>query len=221
MSEHHHCHSEVNEENSGKTLKVVIITVITMALEIFYGYKTKSMALLSDGWHMGTHAFALTIALIAYIAADRISKSEKYSEKTAKKIPVLAGFVSSLFLGLTGVFVIKEAVMRFFYPENIEFNSAILVAVIGLFVNGFCLIIMQSEHSDEDYNYQAAYLHILTDALTSVFAIIALFAVKFFNWYYLDTLMGILGGYLIIRWSLKLIKDTTLVLLDIKEDTCK
>ncbi|MCR5260894.1 MAG: cation diffusion facilitator family transporter [Candidatus Gastranaerophilales bacterium] len=216
---HCHTHKSVNKENAKKTLVVICITLITMVVEILYGFFTNSMALLSDGWHMGTHALALLLTYIAYVLSQAFCHSEKFPHGT-DKIPVLAGYTSSLFLGLTGILVIAESVQRFFNPLQISFNSAIIVAVLGLVVNGICLIVMHTKDSGKDYNYKAAYLHILADAMTSVFAIIALLAGKFFGLVFLDAIMGIVGGLLILKWSKGLIKDTSAVLLDMKNEIC-
>lgn len=215
---HHH---EIDiQNNAKKTLIVIIVTLITMIAEISFGYFTNSMALLSDGWHMGTHAFALTITFSAYILINALQDSELFPNGTGKISP-LAGYTSSLFLGVTGLWIIGESLVRFFNPLLIEFDTAALVAVIGLVVNGICLLIMEEKDKnhdkEEDYNYKAAYLHILTDALTSMLAIIALLAGKFLGWFFLDPIMGIVGGVLILRWSIGLIKDTSAILLDMKQ----
>lgn len=215
---HHH---EIDiQNNAKKTLIVIIVTLITMTAEISFGYFTNSMALLSDGWHMGTHVFALTITFSAYILINALQDSELFPNGTGKISP-LAGYTSSLFLGVTGLWIIGESLVRFFNPLLIEFDTAALVAVIGLVVNGICLLIMEEKDKnhdkEEDYNYKAAYLHILTDALTSVLAIIALLAGKFLGWFFLDPIMGIVGGVLILRWSIGLIKDTSAILLDMKQ----
>ncbi len=219
MSEKHsHCHShDINDENAKKTLYVIIITILTMIAEIVFGHISNSMALLSDGWHMGTHALALTVTFIAFVMIKKFKDSDIFPSGTGKISP-FAGFISALFLAVTGIFVLTESVMRFFNPLTIGFDTAILVAIIGLVVNGVCLLVMQSKNSEKDYNYKAAYLHIMTDALTSVFAIIALLAGKYFGLYFLDPLMGLLGGYLILRWSICLIKETSMVLLDMKKN---
>lgn len=217
---HKHCHENVNEENAKKTFIVIVITIITMFLEILYGYYTNSMALLSDGWHMGTHAFALGLTFFAYILTKKFSNSEIFIHGT-DKIPVLSGYTSALFLGFTGIFIIYESVLRFINPLSITFDTAITIAIIGLVVNGICLLIMENKHKHEDLNFKAAYLHILTDAMTSIFAIIALISGKYFGFNFLDTIMGIVGGLLIIKWSYGLLKDTSSVLLDIKSHICE
>lgn len=216
---HSHCHShhgDINEENAKKTLAVIIITVLTMVAEIVFGHLSNSMALLSDGWHMGTHALALSVTFTAFIMIKKFKNSSIFPNGTGKISP-FAGFISALFLAVTGIFVLAESTERFFNPLTIGFDTAILVAIIGLVVNGACLLVMHTKNKNEDYNYKAAYLHILTDALTSVFAIIALLAGKYFGLYFLDPIMGLLGGYLILRWSICLIKETSAILLDMKQ----
>ena len=216
-SEHHHHHENVNAENERKTLIVIIFTVVTMVAEIFFGYISNSMALLADGCHMGTHAFALGIAFFAYFFINKIQECEN-CELVSGKISAFAGYTSSLFLLVTAIWIIIEAGERLLNPLKISFNEAILVAVIGLIVNLICVVIMEygNKHKDEDYNFKAAYLHILTDALTSVFEIVALFAGKYIGWTFLDPIMGFVGGALILKWSIGLIKDTSKILLDLK-----
>lgn len=215
--EHHHT-NEINEENEKKTLTVIILTVITMLAEIFYGYITHSMALLADGYHMGTHALALGLTYAAYILIRKFKDSSLFPNGT-DKIGTLAAYTSSLFLGLTGIWIIFEALGRIINPVQIQFNEAVLVAFIGLIVNAVCIFIMNNSHKkehQEDYNFKAAYYHILADLLTSVLAIIALLIGKYFNIIYFDSLIGMLGGILIIKWSINLIKHTVKILTDMK-----
>ena len=216
--EHEH---EITNENEKKTLIVIILTIITMVAEILYGYVTHSMALLADGFHMGTHAIALTLTFIAYILIRKFEGSNNFPKGTGK-IGTLSAYTSSLFLGLTGIWIIIEAISRLINPLNIKFNEAIIVAVIGLVVNGVCILVMERKHEHEheksDYNFMAAYYHILADALTSILAIVALLVGKYFNFIYLDSIIGILGVLLIIRWAWGLLKNTVKELIDMKVD---
>lgn len=214
MSHHRNLH---NIENEKRTLLVIILTVIMMFAEIFYGYITNSMALLSDGWHMGTHALALSITYIAYIFINKI-KSKNNSDIVIEKISSLGGYTSSLFLLVTALWIIFESISRFVLPLEISFNEAILVAVIGLIVNLVCVFIMEFKNKQQkkDYNYKAAYLHILTDIMTSVFAIIALLTGKYLGWTILDPIIGIAGGLIIMKWSVGLLSKTSRILLDLK-----
>ena len=213
---------DISNENERKSLFVIIITVLTMAAEIAYGYITNSMALLADGYHMGTHALALGLTYAAYVIARKLKDSPLFPNGTSK-IGTLAAYTSSIFLGLTGLWIIYEAFKRFINPLQIHFNEAIIVALIGLIVNSLCIIIMERGHHidenehKEDYNFKAAYYHILADALTSILAIFALVAGKFLNIIYLDSVVGMVGGILILRWTCSLIKDTVKDLTDMKE----
>jgi len=219
--------------NESRTLKVVILTTVTMIVEITAGYMTGSMALLADGWHMGTHALALGFSYTAYLLARKLDGSDLFSFGTGK-MGVLAGYTSALFLGAAALWMIYESVYRMIHPKEIAFSEAIGVTVIGLAVNLSSVLILHGsggEHShdhshsaghDHDHNFRAAYLHVLADTLTSVLALAALFSGKFFGWAFLDPVMGVVGGLLICRWAWSLIRNTGGILLDKSagEDIC-
>lgn len=204
-----------------RTMAVIIITLITMAAEIYFGIISHSMALTADGFHMGTHALALAITFIVCIFAI------KYKDKT-EKLNALGGYTSAILLGFTSLAIIYESVERFFKPLEISFTDAILVAVIGLVVNLICVLVMggkhhhhhgchhEHEHKEENLNFKAAYLHILADAFTSILAIAALLLGKYFGLVFLDQCIGILGGLIIAKWAVDLIKSSSLILLDFK-----
>lgn len=208
---------EFNTER--KTLIVIILTLVTMIAEIIVGYYTNSMALFADGCHMGTHALALLLTFLTYILIKKFSNSDNFVFGTGK-FSTLSGFSSSILLGLTGVFIIKEGVERFYNPLSIELNEAILVTIIGFIVNFLCIIVMKDcghkncHHHKEDYNFKAAYFHILSDLMTSVLAMLALFAAKYAGWNFLDPIVGVMGGILICIWAIGLIKSTSMILLD-------
>jgi len=209
-----------------RTILVLLVTVLMMAAEIYYGITTHSMALTADGFHMGTHSLAFGITLTVCLIAL------KYEDKT-EKLNALGGYTSAIFLGFTGLGIIWESFERFLHPLSISFGEAILVAIIGLVVNLLCVLIMggenplhnhhhhcgcnheHCEHEEhENLNYKAAYLHILADALTSVLAIGALFMGKYFGLVILDPIIGILGGIIITKWSVDLISNSSKILLD-------
>ena len=215
-----HTHSAAHER---KTLIVIILTLLTMGAEVVFGYLSHSMALLADGYHMGTHALALGLTFIAYILIRKFSGSPRFPRGT-DKIGTLTAYTSSLFLGFTGLWIMWEAVQRLLRPISIQFNEAILVASIGLIVNAACIVVMETGHEHEskkhtDYNFKAAYYHILADALTSILAIAALVLGKYIGWTCLDALIGLLGGVLIVRWSVGLLKDTVFILIDMQPVT--
>ncbi len=213
--------------NKKKTLIVIICTIIAMIIQIMYGYATKSMSLLAEGYHMGTHVLTLSLTYIAYVLSEKLSNSARFPLGT-NKIGVLAGYTSSIFLGFAGLWIIIESAERFFKPENIEFQEAILIAIFCFVVNAVCITVMKDHHihlhyhkheeEHEDYNYKAAYYHILADLITSILTIIALVVGKIYNCIHLDAIVGIICGILIIRWAVILITHTIKILIDMKEE---
>lgn len=205
------------------TRRVILLTVFMMVIEISAGYLFGSMALLADGWHMGTHAVALGIAAFAYYYARLNSDNPNYSFGTGK-VGVLGGFASAVVLAIVALLMGIESIERLISPKQIHFNEAIAVAVIGLIVNIISALLLQDRHhhseghnSDkihQDHNLKAAYLHVMADALTSLLAIIALATGKIFGWIWMDPIMGIVGALLITRWSYRLLIDTGKILLD-------
>jgi len=212
-----------------KILFVVIITILVMVLEIVFGFLTNSMALLADGFHMGTHALALGLTFIAYYLCSKFENCNKFKSGT-DKIKELAGYTSSLFLAVSGIGIIFESFQRLIHPLKIDFTQAIVVVIIGLVVNLICVLIMDFDdihnhlhnhphtHENRDNNFKSAYFHILADLLTSIFAIFALLGAKYFGLIMLDAIIGILGGLIIIKWAINLIKSTAQNLLDFKND---
>jgi cation diffusion facilitator family transporter len=235
-----HSHDfSVNQEQAEKNTKIVmLLTAVTMVAEIVAGTIFGSMALLADGWHMATHVTAFGIAVFAYQYARSHATDPKYTFGTGK-VSVLGGFASAVALAVVSLIMVLESGFRLFQPQGIQFNEAISVAIIGLVVNLVSAWLLQDHHDHHehhhdhdhhehhhdhdrhehhhehhDHNLRAAYLHVLADALTSVFAIVALFAGKFLGWVWMDAVMGLIGGGVIAKWSYNLVCDTGLILLD-------
>lgn len=209
-----------HRRNERQTRFVIALTAVMMLVEISAGSVFNSMALLADGWHMGSHASALGIAAFAYWFARRHRDDARFSFGTWK-VGVLGGFSSAVVLAIIALLVAWESVGRFFEPLEIGFDEAIGVAVVGLLVNLFSAWLLRDGHSHgaheehhHDHNLRAAYLHVLADALTSVTAIVGLTAGKFFGWVWMDPLMGIVGSAVIARWSYGLLRETSAVLVD-------
>ena len=214
-----------------RTLWVIFITATMMVVEITTGLAYGSMALLADGLHMGSHTAALGITTIAYVYTRRCAADSRFCFGTGK-VNAFAGYTSAVLLALFALLMAWESVNRLFNPVEIAFNQAIVVAVLGLIVNGFSMFMLgvhhdhdhghahqhtdshHHSHAHPDHNLRAAYLHVLADALTSLLAIFALLAGKFLGLNWMDPAMGIVGATLVARWSIGLIRDTSGILLD-------
>lgn len=238
--QHNHDFSTPNPQNEKRTLNVVILTAGMMIFEIAGGWIFGSMALLADGWHMGTHAAALGIAVFAYGYARKQARNPRYTFGTGK-VSVLGGFSSAIILQVIAILMAIQAGQRLLSPQPIRYTEAIIVAVVGLAVNLISVRLLDDgghhQHSDGypgdddhddhhggdhhggdhhggDHNIKAAYFHVLADALTSVLAIAALICGRFFGWNWMDALMGIVGGLVISRWAIGLLRETSQILLD-------
>lgn len=229
--QHNHDFSIINEAGEKRTVYVLILTAITMVVEIIAGTAFGSMALLADGWHMGTHVAAFAIAIFAYRYARKHLNNPAFAFGTGK-VNVLGGFASAVALAVVALLMLVESAHRFIEPQAIRFNEAIFIACLGLFINLVSAVILKDSHTHDhhdhdhhhghehhghehhDHNLRAAYMHVLADALTSLFAIVALLSGKYFGWNWMDPLMGIVGALIITRWSLGLLKQTSPILLD-------
>ncbi len=228
--QHDHEFSVKNEKGEKRTEYVLMLTAVTMVVEIVAGSIYGSMALLADGWHMGTHVAAFIIAIFAYRYARNHASDPAYAFGTGK-VNVLGGFASAIALAVVALVMLVESLQRIVNPHSIHFNEAITVACLGLFINIISALLLKGDrghhhdngHSDHnphhhDHNLKAAYLHVLADAMTSLLAIIALIAGKYAGWNWLDPTMGIIGAIIITRWSYGLLKQTGPILLDASID---
>jgi cation diffusion facilitator family transporter len=236
-----HTHEHVylgaaHDENARRTRWVVALTAVMMIGEIIAGYMAGSMALLADGFHMATHAGALSVAAAAYSYAKRHARNPAYSFGTGK-MGDLAGFASAMVLGLISLAIGVESVARLFQPITVAFGEATWIAAIGLLVNIASAVLLAGGHGHDhrhhhghdhghghrhghggDNNLRSAYIHVLADALTSVLAIAALVAGRYLGWVWMDPVMGIVGAIVIARWSWTLMRDTSAILLDRTHD---
>ena len=230
----HNFSAEQSHDQAEQSTKIVMgLTAITMVAEIIAGSVFGSMALLADGWHMATHVAAFGITVFTFQYARNHATDPRYTFGTGK-VSVLGGFASAIALVVVAFMMVLESGERLFQPQAIQFNEAIWVAVIGLVVNLASAWLLQDHHDHghghdhhdhshdhhsqahhpQDPNLRAAYFHVLADALTSVLAIVALFAGKLLGWVWLDAVMGLVGAGVIIKWGYGLLQDTGEILLD-------
>ncbi|MGD1085106.1 MAG: CDF family Co(II)/Ni(II) efflux transporter DmeF [Verrucomicrobiota bacterium] len=228
-----HSHNFVGDPGAAEknTRRVILLTAAMMVVEIAAGLKLHSMALFADGCHMSTHVAAFVITAWAYAVTRRNAGNRLYSFG-AGKVGVLGAHTSAIILAGIGLFMLVESVRRLFQPLVIDYNYAIGIAAVGLVVNLVSALLLRGGHPhgpghghgshsephshphEHDINLKSAYLHVLADAMTSVLAIIALTAGKFWGAAWLDPVMGIVGSAVIAQWAYGLIGQTQTILLD-------
>ncbi len=206
-----------------RTLIVVVLTLVTMVVEITAGLAFGSMALLADGIHMASHAAALGISVIVYVLARRLAGDHRLAFGSGK-LNALGGYSSALLLGVVAIGMFYESANRLVAPVPIRYDLAILVAVVGLAVNGLSILLLNvsgghdhdhegGDHHD-DHNLRSAFFHVLADALTSVLAVSALVVGKYMGAPWLDPLIGIVGAIVVLWWAVGLLRASSGVLLD-------
>ncbi len=216
-SEHHHCghdhgHSHDHRTGDKKVLKWALgITLITMFLEFFYGFLSNSLALISDAIHMFTHSFALIISLVAIIIASK--KAPMNKTFGYYRIEVIAAFINGLTIVLSIFWILYEAIERYINPQIIDIKMAMIVAIIGLVVNVITgVILMQGDKNN--INLKSSFIHMLSDALSSVAIILGYIAIVYTSWYWIDIVLAVMVSFVIARWAIDVLKNSINTLME-------
>ena len=208
-----------------QTRRVAILAFVTMAAEIAVGSWTGSLALLVDGWHMASHVCALGLASVAYWYARRAESAGRFAFGPGK-VATLAGYTNAVVLAIVAVLMFAEGVERLAAPAQVRFTEALPVAVIGLLVNLVSAWILspEEEHHEphdhhHDHNLRSAYLHVLSDILTSVLAIGALTLGYFTGIARFDAVVALVGAVVILWWAIGLMRRSAPELIDLRLDS--
>lgn len=194
MSHHHH-HSHTGLGGRNLLISILINIVITVAQAIG-GIMSGSLALLSDALHNFSDVISL---LISYIANKIVGKAADFSKTFGyKRAEIIAAFINAATLIVVALYLIKESVFRFFdEPDKIGSNLVIWLAILSIVGNAVCALMLKAD-SKNNINIRSSYLHLLTDVYTSVAVLIGGLLMKFYQIYWIDSLLTfIIGGYLI------------------------
>lgn len=224
--DHDHAHDHDTTASERRMWWVVAISLLTMLAEVGGGMLYGSLALEADGWHMAVHAGVLGIAGAAMIIARREQRTGRFAFGTGK-VRALGGFANGLVLMAAGTHVALESLERVFNPEEIHVHGALALAVAGLLANLLCVWLLKGcpechghaiveghgHKVPQDHNLRAIYLHLLSDAATSLAAIIGVGAAAW-GWLRLDPLMALVMALLILWWAVSLLRQVVPLLLD-------
>ena len=206
---HHHHHGK--DQTEGRLWISIILNFIITAAEFICGIISGSLALLSDALHNLNDTTSLGISLVA----RKISKKEANRDKTFgyKRAEIIGAFVNLITLVIIALFLIKEGVERFYNPQPIDGMVMFIVAIIGLLGNVITAILLYRD-STENLNLRSAYIHILSDAFSSVGVIIAGILILWYQLYIIDTILTlIIAGY--ILWhSYYMLRQTINILME-------
>jgi cobalt-zinc-cadmium efflux system protein len=206
---HHHHHGK--DQTEGRLWISIILNFIITAAEFIGGMISGSLALLSDALHNLNDTTSLVISLVA----RKISKKEANRDKTFgyKRAEIIGAFINLITLVIIALFLIKEGFERFYNPQPIDGMVMFIVAIIGLLGNVITAILLYRD-STENLNLRSAYIHILSDAFSSVGVIIAGILILWYEVYIIDTILTlIIAGY--ILWhSYYMLRQTINILME-------
>lgn len=217
MSHIHH-HTEPNSRNI--LISILLNAIITLA-EFVGGILSNSLALLSDAVHNLSDTMAIIISYIAMI----IGKKNSTQKNTFgyKRIEILAALFNAVVLIAISIYLFYEAYERFINPEPIRSKLMFIVATIGLLGNLISVLLLHRD-SSHNLNIKAAYMHLIGDTLSSIGVIIGSILIYFWNITWIDPLLTILIGLVIIKATWSILKETIEILMqaspeniDIKE----
>ena len=206
MGYHHH-----DEERDQHALGISIaLNFIITAAETAGGLISGSLSLLSDALHNFSDAIALIISLIAM----RLTGRENSEDKTFgyKRAEIIAAFINSLALILISVFLFKEAFSRFAHPVEIKTGLMLAVATIGLAANAASVFLLK-HGAEGNMNMRAAYLHLFSDALSSVGVILGALCIRYFGLAWIDPLLTIVIGAYVLYEGYGIAADAFRVLM--------
>jgi cobalt-zinc-cadmium efflux system protein len=219
--EHGHVHG-LSPETSGavgnKLLLSIVITSLTLVAEVVGGILTGSLALLSDAAHVFLDIFALALSY----GAVRLAAKAPSSRHTFgfRRMKVLAALINGATLLLVAFEIFRESISRFAHPSAVIAGPMLIVAGIGLVANLIVALVLKG-HDHDDLNSRAAFLHVLSDALSSVGVIIAGLVILLTGWTWVDPVASILIGIMILAGAWRLLKEVIHILNEGSPDSAK
>ena len=205
---HHHVHKQPERRRLAASM---VLTGVTMLLELAGGIIANSLALVSDAAHMFTHLFALGTSLFAIILAARPAPIEK--SFGFYRAEILAAFTNGLLLLAVTVYILYESVVRFLAPRPIAEMQMIVIALIGLAVNLVSAMLLAGVGKG-DLNIRSAFLHMVGDTLSSIAVVGGALLIHFTGWLRVDPILSGIIALMIGIWSYRLLRDSANVLLE-------
>lgn len=208
---HSHNHSHSHSDIKGRNLLIsIFLNILITVAQVIGGLVSGSLALLSDA----LHNFSDVISLVVSYVAAKLTKKKASLHRTFgyKRAEILAAFINASTLVIVAVLLIFEAIERFREPQHIESNLVIWLSLIAILANGFSVLLLKKD-SDHNLNMRSAYLHLLTDMMASVAVLIGGLLMKFFELYWVDSLLTLLIALYLIWVGYDLLKKSTKILM--------
>lgn len=210
-------HDHGHDHTHGANKKVLWISFLMIAsymlVEAVGGLLTNSLALLADAGHMLSDALSLGIALVAFKLGE---KAANYSKTYGyKRFEILAAVLNGATLVFIAIYIFYEAIQRFQHPVDVASTGMLIIASMGLLVNiVVAWIMMRGGDVEENLNMRGAYLHVISDMLGSIGAIMAALLMIFFGWGWADPLASVIVAVLVLRSGYYVTKSSLHVLME-------
>ncbi|WP_400075731.1 cation diffusion facilitator family transporter [Winogradskyella sp. R77965] len=207
---HNHNHSHSHDLNGRNLLISILLNIAITAAQVIGGLISGSLALLSDA----LHNFSDVISLIISYIANKLVKQKASLRRTFgyKRAEILAAFINASTLIIVAILLIIEAVERFKDPQEIESNLVIWLSVIAILGNGFSVLLLK-QNAEDNMNMKSAYLHLLTDMMASVAVLIGGLLMKFYQIWWIDSVLTFAIAIYLIWMGFDLLKESTKVLM--------
>ena len=206
-----HDHSHHHSEFKGRNLIIsILLNILITIAQIIGGLISGSLALLSDA----LHNFSDVLSLVISYVANRLTKKDASLFKTFgyERAEILAAFVNAATLIIVAVLLIIEAIRRFKAPEEIESNLVIWLSFIAIIANGLSVLLLKKD-SKTNMNIKSAYLHLFTDMLASVAVLIGGLLMKYYQIFWIDSVLTLVIALYLIWVGFDLLKESVKVLM--------
>ncbi|PAD29992.1 cation diffusion facilitator family transporter [Paenibacillus sp. 7523-1] len=217
MSGHHHNHDHGHHHAHPNNKKVLlfsfIIITLYMIVEAVGGFVTNSLALISDAGHMLSDAVALGIALLAFTFGEKaVNTGKTYGYR---RFEILAATLNGITLIAISLYIFYEAIGRFIHPPEVATVGMLIISIVGLLVNILVAwIMMRGSDTENNLNMRGAYLHVISDMLGSIGAIVAALLMMFFGWGWADPLASVIVAVLVLRSGFFVTKSSLHILME-------
>ena len=208
---HTHNHAHHQSELKGRNLFIsILLNILITAAQVIGGVLSGSLALLSDA----LHNFSDVLSLVVSYVANRLAKKQASLHKTFgyKRAEILAAFVNAGTLIIVAVLLIIEAIKRFQNPQEIESNLVIWLSLLGIIANGLSVLLLKKD-AEANMNMKSAYLHLFTDMLASIAVLIGGLLMKYYQVYWVDSVLTLMIALYLIWVGIDLLKTSTKVLM--------
>ena len=216
-----HIHIHKHEVKGNNLILSILLNLLITIAQVIGGIISGSLALISDALHNFSDVLSLVFSLVAHkLSRRKASLNNTFGYKRAE---LIAAFINAITLIIVAFFLIYEASSRLFHPAPIKSGLVIWLALLGIVVNGGSVLLLKKD-SEHNLNIKSAYLHLLTDMMASVAVLVGGLLMKFYGWFWVDSIMTLLIASYLIYVSYDLIKSATKMLMlftpdyiDIKE----